>query len=540
MASCATTWDTIIGYENTMITFSSAPAAITLRKLAENPFDLTASGALTSDRMKQFHTYGSRLHLFYGTERITTAVVEALFKLAQEREALTKMKEMQSGLKINCSEARAVLHTAIRDLSSPTSKSAKNQEAITLAKQELEKLKLFLQEIDRENLFTDVVQIGIGGSCLGPKCISHALQYTAKGRRQAHFLSNIDPDAAAKLLTEINPATTLFIAVSKSGTTMETLTNVYFVSEHLKKCGVNPKNHLISVTEKGSPMDDPKKYRRSFYIWDYIGGRYSVSSMVGAVIISSVTGIDTFMEFLQGAHSMDITALKEDPFYNLPLLSALLNIWNRNFLGFPTKAILPYSEALLYLPAHLQQCDMESNGKRIDCKGNKVPFATGPIIWGEVGTNGQHSFYQLLHQGTDVVPSEFIGFKNSQYHMDIQFEGTSSQNKLLSNLLAQVLALAVGKSDENPNKAFPGNRPSRVLFAKQLDPYTLGALLSYFEHTIAFQGFLWGINSFDQEGVQLGKGIAEQILRHFSREGATEGVKETVALASIIECIEGI
>lgn len=324
-----------------MTTFFSARAAITLRKLAENPFDLTASGALTSDRMKQFHTYGSRLHLFYATERITTPVLEALFELALEKNAIGKMRDMQSGLKVNCTEDRAVLHTAIRDLSSPASKSPKTQEAITLAKQELEKLKLFLQEIDRENLFTDVVQIGIGGSCLGPKCISHALQYTAKGRRQAHFLSNIDPDATAKLLTKINPATTLFIAVSKSGTTMETLTNVYFVSEHLKKCGVNPKNHLISVTEKGSPMDDPQKYRSSFYIWDYIGGRYSVSSMVGAVIISSVTGIDTFMEFLQGAHSMDITALKEDPFYNLPLLSALLNIWNRNFLGFLLKLFFP-------------------------------------------------------------------------------------------------------------------------------------------------------------------------------------------------------
>ena len=321
---------------------------------------------------------------------------------------------------------------------------------------------------------------------------------------------------------------------------METLTNVYFVKEHLKKCGVDPKNHFISVTRKGSPMDDPQKYRRSFYLWDYIGGRYSVTSMVGAVIIASVTGIDVFMEFLQGAHSMDIIALKENPSHNLPLLSALLNVWNRNFLGFPTKAILPYSEALLYLPAHLQQCDMESNGKRVDCEGNKVSFATGPVIWGDVGTNGQHSFYQLLHQGTDIIPSEFIGFKYSQYHLDIQYEGKSSQNKLLSNLLAQVLALAIGRSDINPNKVFPGNRPSRLLLAKQLNPYTLGALISYFEHTIAFQGFLWGINSFDQEGVQLGKEIAQQILRHFSKEGVAEKVEEAGELASIIECIQGM
>lgn len=523
-----------------MVSFSSAPATITLRKLAENPFDLTQPEALTSDRMKKFYSHGSRLHLFYGTERITHSVLEALFELARERNVLEKMKGMQSGLTMNCSENRAVLHTAMRDISLPGSHSVKRQEAIASAKKELEKLKLFLQEIDRENIFTDVVQIGIGGSCLGPKCISHALQYLAKGRRQVHFLSNVDPDAAAAILNQINPATTLFIAVSKSGTTMETLTNVYFVSEHLKRCGVRPKDHLISVTEKGSPMDNPEKYRRSFYIEDYIGGRYSVTSMVGAVIISSMTGIDAFLEFLQGAHAMDITALIENPLHNLPLLSALLNIWNRNFLGFPTKAILPYSEALLYLPAHLQQCEMESNGKRVDCKGNILPFSTGPVVWGEVGTNGQHSFYQLLHQGTDIIPSEFIGFKKPQYHMDMKFEGSTSQNKLLSNLLAQVLALAVGKSDKNPNQQFPGNRPSRILFAKQLDPYTLGALISYFEHTIAFQGFLWGINSFDQEGVQLGKGLAEEILHHFSKEKGKDAGEKSLALSSIIECIEGI
>lgn len=525
-----------------MVTFSSAPAAATLRKLSQFPFDLTAPGALTSDRIKEFRAHGSRLHLLYATERITRDVLDALFQLARERNVMGKMRDMQSGKGINLSESRAVLHTAMRDLFSPVAQSSPTREAVTLAKAELEKLRLFLQEIERENLFTDVVQIGIGGSCLGPKCIAHALQYMGKGRRQMHFLSNIDPDAGAKLLTQINPATTLFIAVSKSGTTLETLTNLYFISEQLKRCGVNPKDHLISVTEKGSPMDNPEKYRRSFYIWDYIGGRYSVSSMVGAVIISSVAGIDAFTEFLHGAHSMDLIALRENPSQNLPLLSALLNIWNRNYLNFPTKAILPYSEALLYLPAHLQQCDMESNGKRVDSRGNALDFSTGPVIWGDVGTNGQHSFYQLLHQGTDIIPAEFIGFKNSQYHSDIRFEGTTSQNKLLANLLAQALALAVGKRDSNPNKVFPGNRPSRIVFAKQLDPYTLGALLSYYEHTIAFQGFVWGINSFDQEGVQLGKVIAEQILHHFAK--GQEGVKAEESLApelsSLIQCIEEI
>lgn len=523
-----------------MATFSTASATHALRALAEAPFDLTQANALTQERMRQFRAYGSGLHLFYATERVAQDTLEALFQLAREMDVLQKMKDMQSGKQINYSEKRAVLHTAARDVFPTSNKSLGNERARRLAIVELEKLSQFLKEINRENLFTDIVQIGIGGSCLGPKCISHALEYLGKHARKIHFLSNIDPDAAAKLLRQINPSTTLFIAVSKSGTTSETVTNVYFISEHLKKCGVNPRDHLVSVTEKGSLMDDSDTYRRCFYIWDYIGGRYSVTSMVGAVIISCLVGEETYLEFLRGAHSMDKVALVEDPSKNLPLLSALLNIWNRNFLKFPTKAILPYSEGLMYLPAHLQQCSMESNGKRVDTSGRIVSFSTAPIIWGDIGTNGQHSFYQFLHQGTDIVPAEFIGFKHSQYDLDMRFEGTTSQNKLIANLLAQVVALAVGKEDSNINKQFPGNRPSKILFAKQLDSHTLGAILSYFEHTIAFEGFLWGINSFDQEGVQLGKVIAKQILDHFSRERMKADKPLPAFLSSLIQCIEEV
>ncbi|MES2272570.1 MAG: glucose-6-phosphate isomerase, partial [Chlamydiota bacterium] len=230
------------------------------------------------------------------------------------------------------------------------------------------------------------------------------------------------------------------------------------------------------------------------------------------VALGFALGAQGFREVLRGAHAMDVHALNTKAPENLPLLSALLGIWNRNFLGLPTVAIIPYSQALLRFPAHLQQLDMESNGKRIDKLGHPCDFSTGPVIWGEPGTNGQHSFYQLIHQGTDPVPVEFIGFQKSQYPHDLEIQHSTSQEKLLSNLFAQSLALTVGQKSPNPNQFFPGNRPNRILLAEQLDPFTLGALLSFYEHKVAFQGFIWNINSFDQEGVQLGKALATKTL----------------------------
>ncbi len=259
-------------------------------------------------------------------------------------------------------------------------------------------------------------------------------------------------------------------------------------------------------------MDDPSKYLASFYIWDFIGGRYSATSMVGAVTLAFVLGMDQFMDILKGAHEMDLVALKQKNEKNLPLLSALLGIWNRNFLNLPTVAIIPYSQALSRFVAHLQQNDMESNGKHIDKSGSPVTFETGPIIWGEPGTNGQHSFYQLIHQGTTTIPLEFLGFKKSQYGEDLEIQKTTSQQKLLSNLFAQSIALAIGQESDNPNKVFMGNRPNRILLSEKLDPYRMGSLLSYYENKVAFQGFIWNVNSFDQEGVQLGKKLANQII----------------------------
>jgi len=509
--------------------FTEFSAYNKLKELSENPIDLTAKGIFTPKRIDQMIVEGGGLKLFYSSERVDESVLEALFQLAEEADVISKMESMQAGEKINKiegveSENRAVLHTAMRDFFDQREVRAKAKEATDLAYEECEKLKNFLGEIgDR---YTNLVQIGIGGSDLGPRAIYIGLKAYQKPERRIHFISNVDPDDAAAVLEQVELSKTLFVIVSKSGTTLETLTNESYIIEKLKKAGLNPQNHLIAVTGKGSPMDDPSRYLASFYIWDYVGGRYSVTSMVGGVTLAFAFGMDRFLDFLRGASAMDKIAKTKDLKANLPLLSALLGIWNRNFLGHPTVAIIPYSQALSRFPAHLQQLDMESNGKHIDKMGQLVDFETGPIIWGEPGTNGQHSFYQLIHQGTTVVPLEFIGFINSQYNADVVYKGSSCQEKLLSNLIAQSIGLAIGQKSENPNKDFQGNRPNRILLSSRLDPYTLGLILAYYEHKVAFQGFIWNINSFDQEGVQLGKILALKMIDQFVAKRENKPIDE--------------
>lgn len=514
-----------------MASFLHHKSAIRLSELAKNPVDLTQEKIFTVKRLEAMTSEALGLRLCYGSERVNEEVLEALFKLAEETSAVKKMEAMQAGEVINQiegyeSEQRPVLHTAMRDFFDQSNPSKIAQDATRLAYRELEKLKVFLKEIEAKQVFTDLVQIGIGGSELGPKAVYMALEAYQKPGRRVHFLSNVDPDDGAHIFRQLDLSKTLIVVVSKSGSTLETLTNEYFVKERLLKAGLNPKNHLISVTGEGSPMDDPAEYLASFYMWDSIGGRYSVTSMVGAVAIAFALGMDRFLDFLRGASNMDKLALNPDPKTNLPLLSALIGIWNRNFLHHATCAIIPYSQALSRFPAHLEQLDMESNGKSIDKYGHLVDFETGPIIWGEPGTNGQHSFFQSLHQGTTIVPIEFIGFKESQYGEDVIYDGSTCQEKLLSNLFAQSIALATGQKSDNPNKLFQGNRPNRILLANKLDPYTMGSILAYYEHKVAFQGFIWNINSFDQEGVQLGKVLALKMIDLFvqKRQGkSTDG-----------------
>ena len=442
-----------------MPAFNELEAVKALRGLASHPVDLTQDKLLNIKRIEEMAIEGHRLKLVYATERVDEMVMKQLYALAEERNVVEQMISMQKGEVLNRiegfeSENRSVMHTAMRDVFEKQQTAQKAHAATADAFIELEKLKKFLDEVDRQGTFTDVIQVGIGGSELGPKAIYIALKAYKKEGRNVHFLSNVDPDDATAILQKIDLAKTLVVVVSKSGSTLETRTNETFIRKRLVEKGLSPTKHMIAVTGKGSPMDDPSNYRSCFYIWDFVGGRYSVSSMVGGVSLAFALGMDKFLDFLHGMNLMDKHALTPNPAENLPLVGALLSIWNRNFLGHHTKAIIPYSQAMNRFSAHLQQLSMESNGKQINRIGEFVNFDTGPIIWGEPGTNGQHSFYQLIHQGTTVIPIEFIGFRESQFGQDIDVDGSTSQEKLLSNLLAQSIGLATGQPSDNPNKVF--------------------------------------------------------------------------------------
>lgn len=492
-----------------------------LQELALEAHDFT-SEPLTSKRLEQYLVKACGWTYSFATQRVNEVTMQALQELADESSALEQMLVMQGGGIVNKleglpSENRAVLHTAMRDFFENRQTTQAAKEAATCAWNELEKLKAFLD--DHASKYEHMIQIGIGGSELGPKAVYEALKVYEKPNRKVHFVANVDPDEAAFVLSEVDLRKTLVVSVSKSGSTLETATNEIAIRKAYESKGIDPKTHFVAVTCPKSLMDNQDAYSHVFYMWDYVGGRYSVSSMVGAICLAFAFGMDRFLEFLRGASAMDKIALNPHIKQNLPLLAAVLGIWNRNLLGHPALAIIPYTRALSRFSAHLQQLDMESNGKSVTKLGKKVDFETGPLIWGEVGTNCQHSFFQFLHQGTDVVPIDFIGFKQSQYGKDWDYEGTNSQSKLLSNLFAQMLSLAQGQKDDNPNKFFPGNRPSSLLMAEKLDPYHLGALLSFYENKVAFQGFIWGINSFDQEGVQLGKRLANSILDSFKTNG---------------------
>lgn len=503
-----------------------------LQQLAAAPYDLTRPGALDRERILACRCETAGFCLLYGTERVDAETIDALQRLADESGVVAQFQAMKKGAVLNRidgyeSENRMVLHTAVRDIFSD---SPRHPEATDQAKAELAKLNRFLDGLASGGIvnhqgqgFTDMVLVGIGGSDLGPRALYLALQRYSLPGRKVHFISNVDPDDAAAVLQGLDLSRTLVNVVSKSGSTLETLTNEELVRAAFARAGLDPRQHFLAVTGKGSPMDNPARYRESFYMFDYIGGRYSVTSMVGAVILGFSLGYEAVIEILCGANSVDLAAEEPDIRRNIPLLLALLGIWNRNLLGCDTVAILPYSQALIRFTAHLQQCDMESNGKSVDRAGRRLTTESGPIIWGEPGTNGQHAFYQLIHQGTTVVPVEFIGFLESQFGEDLDIQGTTSQDKLLANLLAQSLALATGRDNDNPNRRFEGNRPNSLLVGPRLTPFSMGALLAIYETKVAFQGFIWNINSFDQEGVQLGKVLANQLLDHLKHYRQDKG-----------------
>ena len=441
----------------------------------------------------------------YASRPVDDAVLAALAKLAEETQLTEKYAALYNGEMINTGEKRLVLHHMTRGQLGEAV-VADGGDKRTFYTDQQKKIEVFTNKVHNGEItnaagekFTTVVQIGIGGSDLGPRAIYLALENWAKVnntlKMEAKFISNVDPDDAAGVLATLDLPHSLFILVSKSGTTLETLTNESFVKNALKEAGLNPANHMACVTSATSPLAKSADYLEAFFMDDYIGGRFSSSSAVGGAVLSLAFGPEVFAQFLDGAAAADVTAKNEDLLANPAMLDALIGVYERNVLGYQNTAVLPYSQALSRFPAHLQQLDMESNGKSVNRFGEPIDYVTGPIIFGEPGTNGQHSFYQLLHQGTNIVPLQFVGFKNSQMGSDVIIEGSTSQQKLCANVVAQIVAFACGKADEDRNKYFAGGRPSSMIVGDQLNPKTLGALLSHFENKVMFQGFVWNINS---------------------------------------------
>ena len=504
--------------------------------------DLTKAmnGAEGTERVRQYQApMAAGLVYSYAAKQVDGTILESLCELAREAQLASKFEELYNGAVINTGEKRLVLHHLTRgQLGKPVIADGTDKRSF-YAEQQL-KIADFAKRVhggeilnEKGEPFTTVVQIGIGGSDLGPRAMYLALENWAKKhgcfRMEAKFISNVDPDDAAGVLATIDPSRTIFILVSKSGTTLETLTNEAFVKDALKNAGLDASRHMIAVTSETSPLAGSSDYLAAFFMDDYIGGRYSSTSSVGGAVLSLAFGPDVFARFLNGAAEEDKLSAREDPMENAAMLDALIGVYERNALGYQATAVLPYSQALSRFPAHLQQLDMESNGKSVNRRGEPVDYPTGPIIFGEPGTNGQHSFYQLLHQGTDTIPLQFIGFVNNQTEVDVSIQGSTSQQKLCANVAAQIMAFACGKQDENRNKHFAGNRPSSIIIGESLTPEALGALLAHFENKVMFQGFLWNLNSFDQEGVQLGKVLAKCVLAH-ETEGALKAFSDLLKI----------
>ena len=494
---------------------------------AVKPIDLVAamSAENGAERVKKYTVpMGAGMDFNYGARPVDDAILDVLAKFAKEQQLAEKYAALYNGEVINTGEKRRVLHQLTRgQLGDDVIADGVNKRAFYVGEQK--KIAELANKVHNGEItnaagekFTTVVQIGIGGSDLGPRAMYLALENWAKVngtlKMKAEFISNVDPDDAAGVLSKIDVAHSIFVLVSKSGTTLETLTNESFVKDALVKAGLNPSNHMIAVTSETSPLAKSADYLAAFFMDDYIGGRYSSTSGVGGAVLSLAFGPDVFARFLNGAAEADALAKNEDLLANPAMLDAMIGVYERNVLGCQATAVLPYSQALSRFPAHLQQLDMESNGKSVNRFGEPVNYATGPIIFGEPGTNGQHSFYQLLHQGTDIIPLQFVGFKNSQMATDVVIQGSTSQQKLCANVAAQIVAFACGKDDADLNKKFEGGRPSSIIIGEKLTPEALGALLAHFENKVMFQGFAWNLNSFDQEGVQLGKVLAKKVLAH--------------------------
>ena len=500
------------------------------------------------NRFNQFHIQFNDLLLDYSKHRISKETISLLVKLAKEADVEGWRNRMFEGEKINSTEHRAVLHTALRNQNiSPI--ISDGEDVIPKVKNVLKKMRRFSEEVRSGQwkgftgkAITSVINIGIGGSDLGPAMVCQALKAYGSKTITPYFVSNVDGADLSQALEKCNPETTLFIIASKTFTTQETMANAFSArdwflkaakdNQHIKKHFVALSTNQHAVSQFGIDTEN------MFEFWDWVGGRYSLWSAIG-LSIALYIGMDGFEDLLKGGFEMD-EHFKTAPIeQNIPMMMGLLGIWYINFFNFPTHAILAYDQGLSKLAPYLQQADMESNGKFINRDGEHIDFHTGPVIWGEVGTNGQHAFYQLLHQGTEIVPADFIMPIESQYALGK--DGNEHHKILLSNFIAQTQSLMLGKTYNEaraeiekqgyegediesfiPQKTFEGNRPTSSILFKKLTPKTLGQIIAMYEHKIFTQGIVWNINSFDQWGVEYGKQIAKQVLPKLSEKTPTD------------------
>ena len=485
------------------------------------------------DQENRFHQFTLRSDSFFydfSKQKITPLVFNTLIELAEETRARQKFSDMVNAEQVNITEKRAALHTWTRMFSDSQFNSL-GKDTFRSIQQVNDQIKTFVQKIHTCDItnangkrFTDAVVVGIGGSYLGCEFVYTALKNSFTPKINLHFLPNVDIDQFGQVIQNIIPENTLWIVISKSYTTTETMANLEQVKLYLKSNQTDVRTHLITITSKGSPGDDPSNpVLSSFHMFDFIGGRYSVSSAVGGLPLSLAFGYDIFERFLKGCNLMDLHALNTPESKNIPLISALISIWNTNFLGYTSQAIIPYSSGLSKLAPHVQQLYMESLGKGVTEQGYPIDYKSGVLIFGEPGTNAQHSFFQLAHQGM-AFPIEFIGILNPVYNKtQATSKGVYNHQELWANMLAQARALAVGKKDPDSAKICEGNRPSSTIVLNDLTPENIGQLLSFYEARTVFEGFILDVNPFDQFGVELGKLLASDIRTQMAEKNKNAG-----------------
>lgn len=462
-------------------------------------FDLRQTFAADAGRFEHFSQEAPHVFADLSKNLIDATSEALLFELAEQCRLEQHRDAMFAGELINGTERRAVMHFLLRSPATPATTGD-----LASVHETLDAMLAYAEQLRADTAITDIVNIGIGGSDLGPQMAVLALAEFAIPGKRFHFVSNVDGSELAGVLQGLKPQSTLFLVASKTFTTTETMTNAHSARRWFEaQGGTDVARHFAALTTNVAAAN-AFGITKTFGFWDWVGGRYSLWSAIGLPIAIAIGAAD-FRELLAGAHAMDEHFRTAPLARNLPVRLGLLDVWYRNFHGFSSRSIAPYSSALRRLPAYLQQLEMESNGKRVDAEGQALPFATSPVLWGEPGTNGQHAYFQMLHQGSSVVPVEFVAVKRAGHSLP------GHHATLLANVLAQAQALMQGKEDSGGHKHFPGNRPSTFLLLERLTPASLGALVALQEHRVFVSGAIWGINSFDQWGVELGKVLARDI-----------------------------